>query len=96
MLCCIAASAHPFDRYLQKCCVLYNLINTKLYDSRVSNAQLIMQQLTGIDNLVTNKEVKSVRYYNLQGMSSSEPFKGFNIRVTTYSDGTRSTDKILK
>ncbi len=71
MLSCIAALAHPFDRYLQNCCVLYNLINTKLYDSRVSNAQLIMQQLTGIDNLVT-------------------------IRVTTYSDGTRSTDKILK
>ena len=87
---------YPFDRYLQNYYVLYNLINTKLYDSRVSNAQLIMQQLTGIDNLVTNKEVKSVSYYNLQGISSSEPFKGFNIRVTTYNDGTRTTDKILR
>ena len=96
MLCCIAASAHPFDRYLQNCCVLYNLINTKLYDSRVSNAQLIMQQLTGIDNLVTNKEVKSVCYYNLAGVESDEPFDGVSIKVTTYSDGTRSTDKIIK
>jgi hypothetical protein len=37
-----------------------------------------------------------VLYYNRQGMSSSEPFKGFNIRVTTYSDGTRTTEKILR
>lgn len=55
-----------------------------------------MQQLTGIDNLVTNKEVKSVCYYNLAGVESDEPFDGVSIKVTTYSDGTRSTDKIIK
>ena len=51
---------------------------------------------SGIPTVTPSKEVKSVLYYNLQGMSSSEPFKGFNIRVTTYNDGTRTTERILR
>lgn len=74
----------------------YNFITTKLYDSEAYDDQDVINDLSGIDDIVINKDVKSVRYYNLQGMSSSEPFKGFNIRVTTYNDGTRTTDKILK
>ena len=74
----------PFDRYLQNYYVLSNLINTRLYDAKIFDTQMIMQQLTGIDNVnVADKEVESVRYYNLQGISSNKPFNGFNIRVTT-------------
>ena len=51
---------------------------------------------SGIPTVTPNKEIKSVLYYNLQGMSSNVPFNGFNIKVTTYSDGTRSSEKIIK
>jgi hypothetical protein len=87
---------YPFDRYLTNYYVLCNLINTRLYDSRVFDAQSIMQQLTAIDNVVTSKQVKSVCYYNLQGVGSNEPFKGFSIKVTTYTDGTRQSEKVVK
>ncbi len=51
---------------------------------------------TRIENVNTDKEVKSVRYYNTLGVESATPFEGVNIVVTTYSDGTTSTEKILK
>lgn len=41
-------------------------------------------------------EVVSTTYYNLQGMQSSQPFQGINIIVTRYSDGTYSTQKVLR
>ena len=30
------------------------------------------------------------------GVESAEPFKGVNIKVTTYTDGTSTTEKVLK
>ena len=50
---------------------------------------------TAISNITGAKEVKGVKYYNAMGVESDVPFKGVNIVVTTYSDGTRTTTKIL-
>ena len=50
----------------------------------------------GVEELEKNKSVESVRYYNLAGIESSEPHQGANIKVTTYTDGTRTTEKIIK
>ena len=44
----------------------------------------------------TTKTVRQVRYYNLAGIESTEPFDGINVVVTTYTDGSKSTAKILK
>ncbi|MBR5029725.1 MAG: hypothetical protein IKX63_01295, partial [Muribaculaceae bacterium] len=57
------------------------------------------QQLKTIDAISTiasDKQVMSVRYYNLAGIESTEPQQGVNIKVSTYSDGTRSSEKVLK
>ncbi len=43
-----------------------------------------------------SKQVASVRYYNLAGVESREPFNGINIRVTTYSDGSRHSEKVIR
>ena len=51
--------------------------------------------VTGINN-VTGKAVAGVKYYNLAGMESDRPFEGVNIIVTTYTDGSRSSAKVLK
>lgn len=50
---------------------------------------------SGIDE-VHDAQVVSVRYYNVAGIEASEPFSGINIVVTTYSNGTTSTSKIIK
>ena len=44
----------------------------------------------------TSKDIVSVRYYNLMGVGSDQPFDGMNIVVTTYSDGSPTSKKILR
>ena len=51
---------------------------------------------TAVNNVTTAKAVKSVKYYNVAGMESAEPFNGVNIVVTNYTDGTKSTSKVIK
>lgn len=43
-----------------------------------------------------NGVVKSVKYVNVAGMVSDTPFQGVNIVVTEYTDGTRTTTKMLR
>ena len=53
------------------------------------------QIITGIDN-VASKNVAGIKYYNMIGVESDVPFQGANIEVTTYTDGSRTTRKIMK
>ena len=52
--------------------------------------------VTAVNELFGGSEVVSVTYYNAQGMQSSKPFKGMNIVVTRYSNGSTSTMKVMK
>ena len=47
-------------------------------------------------NGISAKAVAGVKYYNLAGVESNKPFNGINIAVTTYTDGTTSTTKVIK
>ena len=51
--------------------------------------------VTSIDDVDTASEVKSVQYYDMQGRMSNAPLKGMNIKVTTYSDGSTTREKVL-
>ena len=51
---------------------------------------------TAVLELSAMKTVASVTYYNLMGVESSKPFDGVNIVVTRYSDGSISTQKVLR
>ncbi|MBQ4366677.1 MAG: hypothetical protein II786_01160, partial [Muribaculaceae bacterium] len=52
---------------------------------------------TAITDLVTNDaQVTNVRYINMAGVESDKPFQGVNVVVTTYTDGTRTTAKVVK
>jgi len=51
---------------------------------------------TSVVELAPGKQVDSVRYYNVMGVESNEPFQGVNIVVTRYSDGSVSAVKILR
>ena len=51
---------------------------------------------TSLNSVDADKSVAGVRYVNLAGMTSDKPFNGVNVVVTTYSDGTISTAKVVK
>ena len=52
--------------------------------------------VTAVEQVETASEAESVQYYDLQGRMSNAPLKGMNIKVTTYTDGTRETKKIVR
>ena len=84
-----------------------NLGVSSLYDfccmlSCSENGEIIFTKndftspLSAITTINSDKQVKSVRYYSIAGVESAEPFKGVNLKVTTWSDGSRTTEKVLK
>ena len=52
--------------------------------------------VTAIEELTGNKNVVSVRYYNVMGVESTHPFDGINIVVTRYNDGSVTTVKVMR
>lgn len=50
---------------------------------------------TGLNNVLVDKQVTGVAYYNVIGQKSDTPFDGMNIVVTSYSDGTTRTAKVI-
>lgn len=66
--------------------------NVVVYPLRITQ-----EVITAIDVVdATRGEAESVQYYDLQGRMSTTPLKGVNIKVTTYTDGTRETKKIVR
>ena len=51
---------------------------------------------TGIVQNLNTCQPVGVKYYNPAGIESDTPFKGVNIVVTRYSDGSTTTTKVLK
>jgi len=51
---------------------------------------------SAINSMENNKQIANIRYYNLTGAESAEPQQGVNIKMTTYTDGTRSSEKVIK
>ena len=44
----------------------------------------------------SNSNVEGVTYYNMMGVASNRPYEGMNIVVTRYSDGSTTTEKVIK
>lgn len=51
--------------------------------------------VTGISNVALGNVV-DVKYYNVMGVASDVPFKGVNIVVTTFDNGTCTTTKVIR
>ena len=74
-----------------------DLSNSNYYITKVNHT--IVQDptiTTGVEDVDAEKTVAGVTYYNLLGVSSDSPFEGVNVVVTTYTDGTKSSKKIVK
>ena len=57
--------------------------------------EFVVSPLTGIAEMNADKAISSVRYFNAAGQEMSEA-NGLTIVVTTYTDGTTSTAKVIK
>ena len=62
----------------------------------IENLEVATNGGSDVIETLTEKEVQSVKYFNLLGVESAEPFQGVNVVVTTYSDGTKSAQKVVK
>ena len=51
---------------------------------------------TAVDDVTAAKVVASVKYVNLAGQVSDSAFDGVNVKVTTYTDGTTRSEKMMK
>jgi len=50
---------------------------------------------TNVDELNAGKTVANVRYFNVAGQEMAQP-EGITIKVTTYTDGSKSAVKVVK
>lgn len=51
---------------------------------------------TALNELTAGKSIANVKYYNLAGQPMTEPATGVTLIVTTYTDGSRSTSKVIR
>lgn len=51
---------------------------------------------TAVDDVTASKVVASVKYVNLAGQVSDSAFDGVNVKLTTYTDGTTRSEKMMK
>ena len=71
---------------------------TYTVDDVVNKSDIVYLEVyphTGIDEVNAGKTVTGVSYYNMAGQQMAQP-NGLTIQVTTYSDGTTSTAKVVK
>ena len=57
---------------------------------------IVEKDMSSVTTVKGDRQVTDARYYNLAGVESTEPQPGVNIKVTTYSNGTRTSEKIIK
>ncbi|MBR5169121.1 MAG: hypothetical protein IKW85_00970 [Muribaculaceae bacterium] len=60
------------------------------------DVNLVINNLTAVEDIVADKAVANVVYFNLAGQQSAQPVEGVNIVVTTYTDGSTTTAKVIK
>ena len=68
-------------------------LNTEEYDIAIT--AMFEHTPTSVSGIEA-RPVASVKYVNLMGQTSNEPFEGVNIVVTNYVDGTQTTTKVIK
>jgi hypothetical protein len=57
---------------------------------------VVKKDVTAVNEINSIKTVANVSYYNLAGQQSAQPVNGVNIVVTTYTDGSTATAKVIK
>ena len=71
------------------------LVTTLTFDDITKDILVSVSMKSGISETMATRNVARVTYYDLTGAELTEP-TGLAIEVTTYTDGSRSTRKVLR
>ncbi len=72
------------------------LVTTDCQTVRLDAFAISVNSATAVNELAVEKSIVRVDYYNAAGQRLDHPVKGLTLVVTTYTDGTRMTQKIIK
>ncbi len=71
------------------------LVTTSCQPVHLNALAIGVNQTNTVNEVPNGKIVTRTDYYNLAGQKQAEPAKGVTIIVTTYTDGSRSTQKVI-
>lgn len=72
------------------------LVTNTCQTVRLDAFSIGVNSATSVNELNGSKTVSRIDYYNLAGQQISSPENGVTLVVTTYTDGTRTTTKVIK
>ena len=72
------------------------LVNTDGKSIRPNGFSIMAANPTALDEVTAGKTVAGVEYFNLAGQRMASPAAGMTLVVTTYSDGSRVTSKVIR
>ena len=72
------------------------LVTTDCRSVLLDAFDITVNSSTGVNEIANGKSVARVDYYNLAGQRIDRPESGVTLIVTTYTDGTRTTTKLMR
>ena len=71
------------------------LVTTTCQTVKLDSFTMAVNNTTSMKELSTGKTIARIEYFNLAGQQIARPESGVTLVVTTYTDGTRSTAKLI-
>ena len=72
------------------------LVNLEGKAVRVNAFSIAANNPSALNEMNVGKAIANVKYFNLAGQEMTELTDGVNLVVTTYTDGTRTTSKVIR
>ena len=72
------------------------LVTTTCQPVHLDAFEISVNQSSTVNEVSSGKSIAQIEYYNLAGQKLAEPTQGVTIVVTTYTDGSRTTQKVIK
>ena len=72
------------------------LVNLNGESIHLNDFNIVANHFTALNEMNAGKTVANVDYFNLAGQQIVEPADGVTLVVTTYTDGSRTTNKIIR
>ena len=72
------------------------LVNLEGEAVRVNACSIAANKPTALNEMNVGKAIANVKFFNLAGQEMTDLIDGVNLVVTTYTDGTRTTSKVIR
>ena len=72
------------------------LVTADCQSVKLDDFTIGVNNATSVNESINGKAIAKVEYFNLAGQRMEQPSTGVTLVVTTYTDGSRTTSKIIK